>query len=247
MLQIRTFTIVAVLIFIHAPGAALAQREDIVPTETVIEVPGLEVEVHVAPGETIAAKARISVFQGVNLLNQIDGKQKGGSTAGRPTVLIVPQTLVALTEDKDWIYFTGSVRYKYAGVTNVTASGIRGGQNRAGGLKVRKDDPDDVEIWVSQYRGRPFVFDGPLELENTTLGADAENDSARQLVYDGVQTGTLRIKYREHEGNAPAPVYEESLTFDLSNDSVVSARGVRLEILSVDGDSLHYRVLKNFN
>jgi len=244
--QISVFPIAFGLVLLQVSGFAHGQGEEIAPTETVIEIPDHNEDARVQRGETIVAKARVSVYQGIRLLSRIDGKQKGGSGAGRPTVTIEPQFLVARTEDKRWTYYTGNVGYTYAGLSNVTASGSGGSQNRDGGLRMRKDDPNDIEIWVSRYRGRGFISEEPFEFERATIGAGAESSVANELVYDGRDSSAVRIIYREHAGASTEPAHEETVIIDLSGGSEISVKGVRLEILAADADSLHYRVLENF-
>lgn len=232
---------------LQGPGLANAQGDEIPPRPTVIEIPDMQQEVAVAQGEPMIAKARVYVFAGLKLLRTIDAKQRGGSGAGRPTVTIEPQYLVARTEDSKWTYYAGNVVYKNAGVTDMTGElGSGGLQNRVGGLRVRKDDPDDIEIWVRRHRGRGFFTEEPFELEDATIGAGDDLSEAKELAFGGMNGDMLELIYREHAGTSPEPVLEETLSIDIADSPTVSVKGARFEVLEASAGKLRYRVLQNF-
>lgn len=228
-------------------GLALAQGDEIEPTPTIIEIPEEPGEGSVAVGETIVAKARVYTYRGIELQKPIEARQRGGSGAGRPSVIIQPQYMVARSEDTRWVYYTGNVIYKQGGVTNMTGElGTGGLQNRVGGLRFRKDDPSDVEIWVRQHRGRAFYIEEPLAYREATIGGGGERNEAEELVYGGVENGQLQIIYRKHVGAAPEPATEEIVSVPRAAGTEVSVKGASFEVLEASAETIKYRVLTNF-
>lgn len=231
----------------HWSGIALAQGDPIEPTPTVIEIPEESGQLSVAIGETMVAKARIYTYRGIELQKAIEARQRGGSGAGRPSVIIQPQYLVARSEDSKWLYFTGNVIYKQGGVTNMTGElGTGGLQNRVGGLRFSKEDSSDIEIWVRQHRGRGFHIEEPLEFREATIGGGGEFNEAEELVFGGVKDEQLQIIYRKHIGAAPEPATEEIINVSQADGSEVSVKGASFEVIEATADGIKFRILKNF-
>ena len=228
-------------------GLAFAQGDEISPAPTYLEIPENAGEATVAVGETIAARVTMYTYRGIELLAEIDAEQRGGSGAGRPSVLIQPQYLVARGEDSKWVYFSGNVMYKQAGVTNMTGElGTGGLQNRVGGLRFSKESPDEYEIWVRQHRGRGFFIENPIEFREATIGAGDDLSTAVELVYGGRDGENLIVIYREHSGSAAEPVVNESVSLAMSSGPAFTVHGVRFEVIDATADTLTYKVLQNF-
>jgi hypothetical protein len=228
-------------------GQALAQGDEIEPTPTIIEIPEEPGEVSVAIGETMVAKARIYTYRGIELQKAVEARQRGGSGAGRPSVIIQPQYLVARSEDSLWVYYTGNVIYKQGGVTDMTGElGTGGLQNRVGGFRFSKEDPTDIEIWVRQHRGRGFYIEEPLEYREATIGGGGEHNEAEELVFGGLKDNEMQFIYRKHVGTSPEPAVEETISVSRDSGPAVSVKGASVEILDTTADSVKFRMLANF-
>jgi len=242
--------LLAVLLLIsgfHWSTPALAQGDEIDPTPTIIEIPEVPGDVSVAVGETIVAKARIYTYRGIELQKPIEARQRGGSGAGRPSVIIQPQYLVARSADSKWVYYTGNVIYKAGGTTNMTGElGTGGLQNRVGGLRFSKEDPAEIEIWVRQHRGRGFFIEEPPEYREATIGGGGEFNEAEELVYSGMQNDEIQIIYRKHVGAAAEPAIEESISAPAAAGAKIAVKGASFEVLEATADHIRYRPLKNF-
>jgi len=239
--------IVSSLVLLSLSAIALAQGDEVPPSPTILVIPEEPGESTAEVGATIAARATIYTYRGIELLKAIDAPQRGGSGAGRPSVVIQPQYLVARGEDSRWIYYSGNVLYKQAGVTNMTGElGTGGLQNRVGGLRFSKADPSEYEIWVRQHRGRGFYIEEPVEYREATIGAGDDLSEAVELVYGGRDGDRLTIIYREHAGTAPEPVVNDSIGISLSDGPEFDIRGTRIEVIEATADELRYRVLRNF-
>lgn len=235
------------LLALCASVGAQAQGDEIAPGATVISIPETADRFTVGPGETVAAIATIYTYDGIELKRPINARQRGGSGAGRPTVAIEPQYLVARSEDSHWVYYSGNVSYNQAGVINTTGElGTAGLQTRVGGLRINKDDPDDIEIWVRQHRGRGFFMDEPPVFESATIGAGEESNKAKELAFGGVEGDRIILVYREHAGTSTEPVHEEVLRTAYVEGQAISVKGVRLEVVEASEDGLTFRVLENF-
>ena len=237
----------ACLLALSASFGAHAQGDEIPPGATVISIPETADRFNVGTGETVAAIATIYTYDGIELKSPINARQRGGSGAGRPTVVIEPQYLVARSEDSHWIYYSGNVIYNQAGVINTTGElGTAGLQTRVGGLRINKDNPDDIEIWVRQHRGRGFFIEEPPVFESATIGAGEESNTAKELAFGGVEGNEIILIYREHAGTSTEPVHEEAVRTTFAAGETIAVRGVRLEVVDASESGLTFRVLENF-
>ena len=64
-------------------------------------------------------------------------------------------------------------------------------------------------------------------------------------MFDGVDGEALLLTYKEHSGSSREPTHEESVRLDMAGESMVTFKDARIEILAVDKDTLHYKVLES--
>lgn len=68
----------------------------------------------------------------------------------------------------------------------------------------------------------------------------------QELIYQGRSGTSIRISYREFSGDLARPAFTQDLTFDISEDRVIGAKGARVEILDATNTSVRYRLLQPF-
>lgn len=113
------------------------------------------------------------------------------------------------------------------------------------GILVR---PDGTPIgFASLETGRISRFrtgDWPptLLFERTTVVREQEGAFRAQILYSGVDGSTLRTTYREFAGDFARPAFSQELQYDLRQDSIISFRSVRIEVLEAGNTRLEYVV-----
>jgi hypothetical protein len=68
----------------------------------------------------------------------------------------------------------------------------------------------------------------------------------RELVYQGVAGGILRILYREYANDFARPAFFQESSYDYQPGMTVGFKGVRLEVLGADGERVTFKVLRGF-
>lgn len=70
-----------------------------------------------------------------------------------------------------------------------------------------------------------------------------------ELLYEGMDKGTIHITYREFTDNMIRPAFQQDVTYGLNNDgpTMVTFRKTKIEIISADNNTVKYRVLSGFN
>jgi hypothetical protein len=89
---------------------------------------------------------------------------------------------------------------------------------------------------------------GPLEPIAYRVADTASTDGFKyELVYQGVDNGTLQLAYREYQGNSARPALQQDLTYALEDgDTKVSFKHVRLTIHSAGSGQVEYTVDSGF-
>jgi hypothetical protein len=68
----------------------------------------------------------------------------------------------------------------------------------------------------------------------------------QELIYGGRIGSQIKLTYREFSGDLIRPGFSQEAQYDLSTDQTVGFKGVRIAIISATNTRLTYRVLKSF-
>lgn len=84
---------------------------------------------------------------------------------------------------------------------------------------------------------------GPRYEESIDL--DSTKGFRRELLYDGISGGVVRLGYREFIDSLARPAFQQELTYTLeaTGSTEVAFRGARLRILSATNQQIQYEVL----
>jgi hypothetical protein len=66
-----------------------------------------------------------------------------------------------------------------------------------------------------------------------------------QIIYSGVNGGTLKAFYQEYMNGQDYSAFAQELRFDLDSSRTISYRGIRIEVLRADAAEIEYRVLED--
>lgn len=159
---------------------------------------------------------------------------------GVGNAVVAPQgTYVLRFEDDKARYFVGGPP---------VSSGLATGPNVDGGLCLARTA--DTIIGVSTYPGGCGDKNlAAASFESVTLPDDtATNIWRKELIYNGRSGDTIRMIYREFtSGDLARPAFTQELQYDLSQQTEIGFREVRLKVESATNTVINYRVLQPFN
>lgn len=154
------------------------------------------------------------------------------------TVVAPPGVYVLRAEDDKNRYFFGGPPVQ---------SGIVGFEWTGGGLCVGKATGTITGLF--QLRGMcPSNNLISPSYENLTVPDGGIADVWRkELIYNGRSGDTIRVIYREYSGDLARPAFTQELQYDLSQQTEIGFREVRLQVEAATNTSIRYRVLQTFS
>lgn len=89
------------------------------------------------------------------------------------------------------------------------------------------------------------MLKGPGPAYKEDLDLDATTGFRRELLYDGLSGGIVRLGYREFINSLARPAFQQDLTYtlDQTGPTEVVFRGARLRIYSASNEGIDYEVL----
>jgi hypothetical protein len=65
----------------------------------------------------------------------------------------------------------------------------------------------------------------------------------KELIYQGRDDETLRFRYREYIKNVVRPAYDQTVEYNLTEDKVVTFRGMKILVESASNQEINYRII----
>lgn len=158
---------------------------------------------------------------------------------GVGNTVVAPQgTYVLRVEDDKARYFVGGPP---------TTSGLATGEYADGGICLARGADTIIGIFVAPG----FCGDKNLaaaSFQSVTVPDAAVSDIWRkELIYNGRSGDTIRVIYREYSGDLARPAFTQELQYDLSQQTEIGFREVRLQVEAATNTSIRYRVLQTFD
>ena len=224
-------------LFVALLAAGCASPPPVQPPEIQFtDHPPLNVEASAEIGETLLAKAKVYVFDGLELLERVT------DNGFAREYIVEPNSMRLDRVDGD-----GS-KWFVPALDSYTVN------DKTFGRRVRPRDAFMV-----------LRTDGTLQLRGyydlTTAGqitpasprfragkiVDRQRPNFRQeLIYGGRVGSQIRLTYREFSGDLLRPGFTQEAQYDLATEQIVGFKGVRVQIVSATNTRLTYRVLKSF-
>ncbi|WP_027182667.1 hypothetical protein [Desulfovibrio inopinatus] len=105
------------------------------------------------------------------------------------------------------------------------------------------------KLWVSPGIV-PFTFSikNPALYKKTEIVSGISSGFKYELIYQGIDKGTLRIFYREFIDNMARPAYQQDFTYTLEENepTMITFRKTRIQVISADNNTVEYKVLSGF-
>ena len=94
---------------------------------------------------------------------------------------------------------------------------------------------------------RELEREGKIKFAGPIFADDGTTPVGSVIIFESEDLALARaFVYREHAGNAPEPVVDDSITLSMSSGPAFSVHGVRFEVIDATPDNLTYKVLQNF-
>jgi len=105
-----------------------------------------------------------------------------------------------------------------------------------------------TKVWVAGYPESTGVFEIP-PVRYSTAEYIGPGGYKYELLYQGIDHGVVRLSYREFVDNLARPAFQQDVTYTLDGTgaTMVSFKGVRMQIDHADNNGLDYRVLSAFS
>lgn len=68
----------------------------------------------------------------------------------------------------------------------------------------------------------------------------------KELIYNGKSENTIKLIYREFFNDMARPAFTQNLTYDLSEGSIISFLGCKIEVMSAKNTGIEFKILSSF-
>ncbi|MCB9832568.1 MAG: hypothetical protein H6807_08835 [Planctomycetes bacterium] len=229
----RALAVLFVVVAMIATGACGTSTRRILPRRELFEVPPVGSVQQAELGETILDKGELYTYDGLVLDNEVSA----GDGVFTLEITVAPQVLRATWESDKSIYYQGD---------NVTCyDALLGTAATLGGLRIRKDDPEDIGIWGRNFDVNMNPDPDPV-LRPTRVQALDRPGFRQELIYNGRSGSILKFLYREFVAGYVRAPYTQDVQYDLSTDHTIGFKGARIEVLEATNTMLRYRVIQSF-
>lgn len=100
--------------------------------------------------------------------------------------------------------------------------------------------------WVGRNGLDPIHVENPDSIFERRMAPSPQSHSfAAELIYSGLAAGIVRAVYREYVGDLARPAFSQELQYDLSQDSTIAYRTVRIRVLSATNTHIRFRVVED--
>lgn len=73
--------------------------------------------------------------------------------------------------------------------------------------------------------------------------SDEMDGIKKELIYQGIDDETLRFRYREYFKDLVRPAYDQTVEYNLTQDKIVSFRGMRILIEDANNQDITYKII----
>jgi len=215
-------------------GACAIPKTAIVPVTTAIDSPPLDTAQEAEIGDTMVKKGQITTYRSITLSNEVSAGD--GWISKKLTVR--PQTLLATKESRQWTF--------YYAVDNVEIyDAVLGASPAIGGIAISKEDPAKVRIFASEGAIMYTPGDSPALVHGESY-AKGKSGFQQELIYNGRVGDMGKFLYRELSNDLLRGSFSQEVQYDLSEDSMIGFKGLRIEVLEATNQSIRYKVKKSF-
>lgn len=104
---------------------------------------------------------------------------------------------------------------------------------------------DDGFLYLINVYGNAKMVKAEYERKNKDFVK--QKDFQQILVFNGLVGNKLKIGYRETDDGMARPAFNNDAEYDLDTSKVIGYKGVKIEVIKANNESITYKVIKNFD
>jgi len=143
----------------------------------------------------------------------------------------------------DVLYARNLVEGSEGACTNQTVMSTPGMMTPAAaiGMHCLYDSDNDGLFDAAYALGYKGKIDNPINMPAWVTSA-ATTGTKKELIYQGVEGNTLRLRYREFFRDIVRPSYDQTVEYNLDETTEISFRGLGITIVEADNQYLLYTI-----
>ena len=116
------------------------------------------------------------------------------------------------------------------------------------GIALSKNN-ESTKTYSTGPTGNGLQFQIPkyaLEYKLTEKPIKNDDYYKQEFIYNGRVGNGIKFIYREFTNDYARPAFTQDLQYDLSDDSIIGFRGLRLEVINATNTKIEYEILNHF-
>jgi hypothetical protein len=116
------------------------------------------------------------------------------------------------------------------------------------GIALSKNN-ESTKTYSTAPTGTGLQFQIPryaLEYKQTKRPIKNDDYFKQEFIYNGRVGNGIKFIYREFVNDYARPAFTQELQYDLSDDSIIGFRGLRLEVVNATNTKIEYKILNHF-
>lgn len=211
------------IVFLLLGTVGCATRPTAIPSvRELVDLPPINTVQSVELGDSLVQKAEVYFSDGVTISGAI--RRKG---------IEIPEQSLPATHSTPWrIFYSGknvSVlgRPVFGGVYEDPGSGTWG-------------------VWTYAFTGQTETL-GDVSVKRVRVVSIDQPSFKQELIYSGRSGDQIRFLYREFRGDLLRPGFTQEVQYDLTHDTLIGFKGLRIRVISATNAEIEYEVLQSFN
>ena len=146
-------------------------------------------------------------------------------------------------QSNDMLYTRTLVEGGEGACTNETVMSTPGLMTPAAavGMHCLYDSDNDGLLDAAYALGYKGKLDNPINMP-AWITSSATTGTKKELIYQGVEGNTLRLRYREFFRDIVRPSYDQTVEYNLNETTEITFRGLGITIVEADNQYLLYTI-----
>lgn len=206
------------------------------PEIQITNMPPLDTESTADIGETLVAKGKLYVFDGLDLQERIT------DNGIMREYIVEPNAMRLEREDSAGIkWFVAT-----PGAYWINDKYTRRRAEPAGGYLLKKADGSLELVGAYDLTGAGKITPAAPRHRVGKIIDKAQPNFRQELLYGGRIGNQIKLTYREFAGDLIRPGFTQEAQYDLTAEQVIGFKSVRIQVIDATNTRLKYKVLSSF-